>query len=408
MKYLFKSLLTFSTTAALISALAVSSFGQSRVPGELTGTVGVFKEVIPVVVRSQDANALNILKTAFSVHGKYRVATSMQEASFAIQIDPIGSSHSTLRIFSGIPEQQQFSTNVQGTSSRNSILKAMDLAIRKTSGMTGFFAGKIAYVGTNGNAMEIYARDFLFGEGKKYTNDHVEAIRPRWSPDGNYIVYTSYLSGFPNIHRIDLRQQSWKVMAKFKGTNRSARYSPDGSRLAMVLTGPGGADIYVGTDLAKGLDRVVNSKNDESEPCRSPDGRDLVFASGRNGNVGLYRGSAFGGQYSHIPTQISGYCAEPDWNPVDADQIAFTVRVGSGFQIASYRFSQRKSEFLTNERGDALQPCWLNDGRHLLYTWRTGSTQRIVLFDTVTKKRSVLSPASLGNVSQASFLPPRG
>lgn len=359
------------------------------------------------MVRSQDSQALGILKTAFSVHGRYRVAASMQVASFAIHVDPIGSTHSSLKIFSGIPEQLQYNTQVTGESQRNSILKAIDLAIRKTSGMQGFFAGKIAYVGEAGRGMEIYYRDFLFGEGKRLTSHGVEAVRPRWSPDGNYIVYTSYLSGFPNIRRIDLRGQRSEVFVSFKGTNTSARYSPDGSRLAMVLTGPGNADIYVGSNLAKGLRRVVNSNGLEATPCWSGDGRDLVFASDRNGGLALYRGSASGGQFRHIPTQISGYCAEPDWNHVNQDLIAFTVGVGSQFQIAQYSFSQRKSEFLTNERGDAIQPCWLNDGRHLLYTWRTQSSERIVLFDTVTKKRSVLSPASIGKVSQASFLPPR-
>jgi len=44
----------------------------------------------------------------------------------------------------------------------------------------------------------------------------------------------------------------------------------------------------------------------------------------------------------------------------------------------------------------------------MLYTLRNGATERIVLLDTVSGKRTILSPASLGKVSQASFLPPRG
>jgi TolB protein len=400
-KITFISLIAVSATLILGPA----AFAQRDIG---VGEVNVQRDVVPVVTRSQDGEALKILKTAFSIHGRYRVANSMQEASFAIQVDPVGSSHSTLKIFSGIPERLQYTTQVQGDSRRNSILKAVDLAIYKTSGMQGFFAGKIAYVGEVGRGMEIYYRDFLFGEGKRLTSHGVEAVRPRWSPDGNYIVYTSYLSGFPNIRRIDIRGQRSEVMVDFKGTNTSARYSPDGTRLAMVLTGPGNADIYVGSSLAKGLKRIVNSDGLEATPCWSRDGREIIFASDRNGGLALYRGSAAGGRFSHIPTQISGYCAEPDWNHADPDLIAFTVGVGNRFQVATYRFSTRKSEFLTNERGDGLQPCWLNDGRHLIYTSRNGSDERIVLFDTVTKKRSVLSPAGLGKVNQASFLPPRG
>lgn len=399
--------ITFVLSFFLCSTVMVAPFTHAQ-RNIGVGEVNVQRDVVPVVVRSQDGEALKILRTAFSVHGRYRVANSMQEASFAIQIDPVGTSHSTLKILSGVPEQVQYTTQVRGDTRRNSILKAVDLAIYKTSGMQGFFSGKIAYVGEVGRGMEIYYRDFLFGEGQRLTSHGVEAVRPRWSPDGNYIVYTSYLSGFPNIRRIDLRAQRSEVLVDFKGTNTSARYSPDGTKLAMVLTGPGNADIYIGSNLAKGLKRVVNSDALEATPCWSPDGREIIFASDRNGGLALYRGSAFGGRFSHIPTQISGYCAEPDWNHADPDLIAFTVGVGNRFQVAIYRFSTRKSEFMTNEVGDGIQPCWLNDGRHFIYTSRNGSDERIVLFDTISKKRSVLSPASLGKVNQASFLPSSG
>ncbi len=142
-KITFISLIAVSATLILGPA----AFAQRDIG---VGEVNVQRDVVPVVTRSQDGEALKILKTAFSIHGRYRVANSMQEASFAIQVDPVGSSHSTLKIFSGIPERLQYTTQVQGDSRRNSILKAVDLAIYKTSGMQGFFAGKIAYVGEVG------------------------------------------------------------------------------------------------------------------------------------------------------------------------------------------------------------------------------------------------------------------
>ena len=86
----------------------------------------------------------------------------MQEASFAIHVDPIGSTHSSLKIFSGIPEQLQYNTQVQGESRRNSILKAIDLAIHIAAAR--FFSGKIAYVGETGSRMEIYYRDFCLAK----------------------------------------------------------------------------------------------------------------------------------------------------------------------------------------------------------------------------------------------------
>lgn len=406
MNNLSKILIAQLITATLFLGLAIPSYGQRNI-GD--ATVGAQRDVIPVVVRSRDATAMNILRTAFSIHGKYKVVSSMNQAAFAIQVDPAGGNQASIRITRGNPEQFFRSGTTQGTSARNAVLKGVDFAIRQTAQMPGFFGGKIAYVGEVGGATEIYARDFLFGEGLKLTNHRVEVLRPRWSPDGNYVVYTSYLSGFPNIRRIDLRNQRSDVLANFKGTNTSARYSPDGSRLVMVLTGRGGtSDVFVGNNQARGLKLVANSNGLEAAPCWSPDGREIIFVSDRTGPLALYRGSPNGGQFSRIPTNISGYCSEPDWNPHDPDQVAFTIGQSGGFQVASYSLGQRRSVTLTNERGDALHPCWLNDGRHILYTWRTGSSERIVLLDTVSKRRTVLSPAVLGKASQPSFLPPRG
>ena len=53
--------------------ILVPSFAQRDLG---VGEVNVRRDVIPVVVRSQDSQSLGILKTAFGVHGRYRVAGS--------------------------------------------------------------------------------------------------------------------------------------------------------------------------------------------------------------------------------------------------------------------------------------------------------------------------------------------
>jgi len=374
------------------------------------GSVGVRPdlEVIPVVVRSSDQQALNVLKTAMTAHGLYRVANSMEEASFAFEVTPLPGARARLKITSGIPEQQLAEQIVAGSSVRNAVLKAIDVAIGRTSKLRGFFGGKFAYVGGQNGASEIFVRDVLFGEGLKVSNDRADAVLPRWSPDGRYVVYTTYATGLPNIRRIDLSTKSWKTLAAFEGTNVSPRYSPDGAKLAMILTGKGGQDLYVGNSEGKQLRNIVKSSALEASPCWSPDSGRIIYASDRSGAPQLYLTSAYGGTSSRLPTNISGYCSEPDWNPVDADLVAFTIAVGSPvrYQVALYSFSQRKAWQLTNESGDALEPNWLSDGRHLVYTWKKANSRRIVLFDTKSLNRFALSPSAIGDAYQADFLAP--
>ena len=110
---------------------------------------------------------------------------------------------------------------------------------------------------------------------------------------------------------------------------------------------------------------------------------------------------------SRIPTNISGYCAEPDWSAGAPNKIAFTIKIGAGFKIAVYDFSTRKSTPVATGSGDAIEPCWLADGRHLIFTSRRPNSRRTMLVDTETGKVTALSPSSLGEVSQANALPPR-
>lgn len=368
--------------------------------------VGVNRDTTSVVVRSNDSRVLALAKTAFNVHGAYRVVGSMSDASFAISIDPVGGSGAKISISSGSPEKVQFSQTLAGTSQRNAVFRAVDLAIKKTSGLPGIFAGKLAFVSEVTGAQEIFVSDLLFGEIQKLTSDNSEVLRPRWSPDGRYILFTSYRKGYPDIYRLDRSSNRLEELVSLTGSNLSARYSPDGDRVAMVLTGGGNAEVYIGDSKAGRRERWTRSSGDESAPTWSPDGRQICVASGQNGKNQLYTASAtsFPANLRRVPTNVSGYCAEPDWNPVDSNMLVFTAAEGRGYQIAVHNFDKAGSVKITSEQGLAVEPHWLADGRHIIYTLKTDSSKRIVMMDTATLKRTVISPDRLGDVSQASYL----
>jgi TolB protein len=70
----------------------------------------------------------------------------------------------------------------------------------------------------------------------------------------------------------------------------------------------------------------------EASPCFSPDGSQLIYTSDAAGGPQLYIMPAAGGSSRRLATNISGYCAEPDWSRGNPDLIAFTVRVGRGYR----------------------------------------------------------------------------
>ena len=80
-----------------------------------------------------------------------------------------------------------------------------------------------------------------------------------------------------------------------------------------------------------------------------------------------------------------------------------TERIGSGYQIALYDFSKGgAAKQVSHAVFDGIEPCWLADGRHLVYTARDRRTSRICILDTETGKSTPISPANFGPTLQAS------
>ena len=115
--------------------------------------------------------------------------------------------------------------------------------------------------------------------------------------------------------------------------------------------------------------------------------------------------SASGGTPQRIAPGFSS-AAEPDWNRANPGKIACTVFVNRQYQIAVYDFSKGKAEVVSSAKFDGQEPCWLADGRHLVYTARSPSESRLCILDTETGKSTPISPASFGSALQGSVWTP--
>ena len=218
------------------------------------------------------------------------------------------------------------------------------------------------------------------------------------------MLYTSFhRSTAAAIYQIDLNTLQRTSFVNFQGTNQGARFSRDGTKVTMVLSGEGNPEIYVANAQGRAVSRRTKLSSVESSPSFSPDGRQLLFTSDMAGGPQLYTMPVDGGRPRRLPTNISRYCAEPDWNWVKPNLVAFSMRIGSGFQIGLFDMSSSSAaKQVSKAPYDALEPAWLADGRHLIYTARSPNQRSIWLLDTESGKQTKLSPSSLGQVSQAS------
>ena len=359
---------------------------------------------LAIAVDSTDAALAKLARMAFALHGGYTVTTAAKSA-YTFQIERASGSSVTLTIGSGQPVQEQLRRVVPGRNLQNATLRACDLAVEATLHTKGFFAGKLAFIGKQRGVSEVYTSDLLFNRVRPLTADRALVTGPSWSLDGTKLLYTTYYkTGFPDIYMIDLLSGRKIPVATYKGTNSGGEYSPNGRSIAMSLSSAGNAEIFVAASIDSKPRRLTINKSLETSPTWSPDGRRLAFTSDARGKPQIYEISANGGPMRRIPTNVSSYCSEPTWNPIKENLIAFTAAVSGGFQIALYDFKTRSSQILTTVSQSAVEPTWMNDGRHLVFTQRQNGRMRLMLLDTETKKVSSLHVPDFGDASSASFV----
>jgi TolB protein len=263
----------------------------------------------------------------------------------------------------------------------------------------GIAQTKIAFKADTGANSEIYVSDFDGRNATPVTQDNTIVAAPTWVPGHLAVYYTSYKLGNPNIFYHDLSSGQRHAFARYSGLNTAAAVSPDGKRVAMILSKGGSPDVYVCDADGSNLKRLTATREDESSPCWSPDGQWICFATKIGERRALCKVSPAGGPVQRIPTSGVLNPTEPEWSP-DGKWIAFTAQMG-GFEICVVPASGGPvTELVTGE-----DPSWSPNSRTLVFTRRTGSRRVLSLLDVPTKQYKDVSrnSGSNSNNSQPSW-----
>jgi TolB protein len=259
----------------------------------------------------------------------------------------------------------------------------------------GIAQTKIAFKGENGPNSEIFVSDFDGYGAQAVTKDNSLVAAPCWVPGRLALYYTSYRLNHPDIFYQNLATGERSVFARFGGSNISPAPSPDGNKVAMILSKDGWIDLYVCNADHSGLKRLTQSRFDESSPCWSPDGQWICYAAKDNERRGLRKISPAGGQSQVIPTSGLPSPSEPDWSP-DGKWIAFTTQFRSGFVICVVPASGGQATQLV----DGEDPSWAPNSRTLVFARRQGGHYTLSLLDVPTKQVKDVSRIS-GSSSQS-------
>jgi TolB protein len=244
----------------------------------------------------------------------------------------------------------------------------------------GFASSRLVLVGRRNGAKELYICDSDGSGLIQLTHDRSVCLSPSWSPDSKALVYTSFVSGYPDIYRVDLESGQRRRISGFAGLNSGADISPDGRNMALVLSKDGNPELYIMDLRDRRLVRLTNTPYAaEASPSWSGDGRQIAFVSDKSGSPQVYVMDRGGTGAVRITYRGSENVA-PDWG--GGGRIAFTSRREGRYQICVYDPSSRSETQFTADGADHEDPSWAPDDRHIAYSRTERFHSEIYLLDT--------------------------
>jgi len=256
----------------------------------------------------------------------------------------------------------QFAGTVDGW--RRMAHKVADAAYSRITGEGGYFDSRVVFVSETGSKNERQKRlaimDYDGANVQFLTDSTALVLAPRFSPTGDRVLYTSFVSGFPRINLLDVATVGTRQLQTADGEMAfSPRFSRDGSQVIYSVSNGGNTDIYRG-DIASGASTRLTS---------APDARRISFGDGRYGT--------------------------PVWSP-RGDLVAFTKQNAGRFHIGVMRTDGSEERLLTASFLDE-SPTWSPNGRVIMFMRETqgaGGTSSLYSVDISGRN---LKPVTLPN-----------
>jgi TolB protein len=178
--------------------------------------------------------------------------------------------------------------------------------------------GTIVFVSDRGASLDVWSMRADGASQTPLTKDEFPDADPRFSPNGEQILYTSLRGGFPEVW---LMARDGKEARKITEGSQG-QWSPDGKAIVFIRD-----DQVFLRELASGKERRVTPADWQrcGVPSFRPDGKQIAIASRHLGDIGVFLVELDKPGASQVKTQDP--CCTPCWSP-DAKRLLFQTVKG--------------------------------------------------------------------------------
>jgi TolB protein len=260
-----------------------------------------------------------------------------------------------------------------------------DDLVESVTGRSGFASHRIAFVGDYNGNPAIFS---VYPDGsrlKRLVSGPFLCLFPNYSPSRNWLIYTAYKRGFPEMFILDVNSAKNLSVQSKPGLNSFGAISPDGSTIAATLSFSGNPEIYLLSLTGKIKKQITKNRGCDLSPSWSSDGKRLAYVSDLSGEPHIYVVDVDSpDNFKRLTYSFNSgdYCVSPEWSPVNND-IAYISRSEQQYDIMLVNADTGNVRVVTKSSEQEESLDWAPDGRHLIVGCSVDGRGRLTIVDTV-------------------------